>query len=245
VSHNCLCFESQHGCVELPTRSGKLATVEWLEKILPFLSGAPRWLQIVSLAVFVQVLAVTFLVAVYTLNSEHRKGQPRRVAAQVIRSDRSQEPRISTGSNVLFPEPALETFVPDTVGLEITATLEDIDGFPVSRVTLLNNTGKTQVVDKFVVDVRRYMPYASIPKTRVMETIAVVDVKLPLGKTRDTWQLARPVLIASGDAASFEFRFRCEYDGKPIEPSRVARYSIALRLETISGAHATLNDLEL
>jgi len=91
VSHNCLCFESQHGCVELPTRSGKLATVEWLEKILPFLSGAPRWLQIVSLAVFVQVLAVTFLVAVYTLNSEHRKGhrgasQPKLLGRTEVRS---------------------------------------------------------------------------------------------------------------------------------------------------------------
>ena len=65
------------------------------------------------------------------------------------------------------------------------------------------------------------------------------EVTLPFDTRRDRSQLrSRVVIAAKRRGAQNAFRFICEYQNKPIPPSKVAGYTIALSVRTTSGVSA-------
>lgn len=232
-----------------------------VEKLAPFLAYAPRWLQVFCLVVFFQILLATFLLATYGIRHVRSEQDARSVRARLIASETPRGPdrdlrevpnepgRTSSGDRPDFrPEPVNDGLrIPhdDTPGMLITATLQRRDELPAANVTIANNTGRTQVIHQFVVDVLKFLPALSIPRTRVLEKAAVIDVALPRGISHDTWQLDDPILLAAGDATTLVFRFRCGDDDKIVSPTAVGLYSLSIQLKTMEGAQARTPVLEL
>jgi len=115
-----------------------------------------------------------------------------------------------------------------------TSTTEE-KGFPVIKFTITNRSGSSQVINRLEYDIVEYMPYASIPQTRLLKPIVVWDIELPYGDGSFDYSPSYPVLLANDDAVSISLRFHCTYEGKSISPKQTAGYKIRVRFMSDQG----------
>lgn len=213
--------------------------MDTLIKILPFLARFPKWLQVFFFAVLFQILLLAFLSTVYAFRATIAQDQPTAVKAIVV-------PQTS-GAQGSFPQPVPSApAVPkkrpahvskDTLSpsLRVSSVLKEVGGFPVMDVVILNASTGPVVLTEFDVNILQYDPYLSIPESRVLAPIALVDVVLPFGTGNFTHKLDPSILIAANDAVTIAFRFHTEYQGKSIRPSETAAYAVRLVLRADTG----------
>jgi hypothetical protein len=190
--------------------------VDVLEKILPFLTSFPRWLQTFFFAVLVQVLLMVLLGTVYAFRSTVAKAQPVPLVAFPLNPEFTESPQ-------------------NGEGLSASLVVNDEGSYPTANVTILNSNDKSDVFVAFDLVVEEYVPVASIPETRVLKPLAMIDVNLPMGAGHQSYGLKQPVLVAPGDAAMLAFRFSCQYEGRPVSPREVAAYRLRIVLRSQSG----------
>jgi hypothetical protein len=111
------------------------------------------------------------------------------------------------------------------------AKVED-EPLPIWKFTLMNRSSSSQVLNHLDCNVVEYHPYLPIPKTRVLDSIAVWDIELPCGEGDFTCSPDDPVLVAADDAVTISLRFHCTYQGKWISPRQTAGYTIQVRFVT-------------
>lgn len=202
--------------------------MEILEKALPFLTQFPRWLQLFFFAVLLQALALLFLGTVYAFKAAATRAQPASIKAVAAEAQFQRRASQSPGTSAAVDP------VPSGLQASVMPRSSDTD-FPIRDVTVLNSSDKPHVLTAFDVVVVGYQPYASIPESRVLTPIALVDVQLPLGTGTFPHGLSRAILVAPNDAITMSFRFSVRYGRKPIPPRRVAGYTLRVVLRTQSG----------
>ena len=103
---------------------------------------------------------------------------------------------------------------------------------PIWKFTIMNRSNSSQVLNRVDCKVIEYHPFASIPKTRVLGSIAVWDVELPYGAGLVTHSPEDPVLVGADDGVTISLRFHCLYQGKWISPRETAAYTIQVQFVT-------------
>lgn len=111
--------------------------------------------------------------------------------------------------------------------------------FPIIKFTLANRSGFSQIINRLEYDIIEYMPYLSIPVTRLLLPVVVWNITLPYGEGSFSYSPDNPVLIADDDAVTISLRLHCSYDGRPISPKDTAGYKLRFRFISDQGLIAT------
>jgi hypothetical protein len=221
-----------------------------IEKILPFLAHFPRWLQIYFFAVLFQMLVLVFLGVLFSLRFTITSSQPTAVRAIAVGSEAPQSvsnapPHDGLGSDAPGApaktppkqHPGLRgaSAARTSPSLRVSSVLENSGDFPVLKVSVVNASAGPIVLTAFDMQVLDYRPYASIPESHVLASIALIDVVLPFGTGVFPYKLDPPIMLAANDVVMISYRFHAEYAGKIIPPSRTGKYTIRLVLRTDNG----------
>jgi hypothetical protein len=106
---------------------------------------------------------------------------------------------------------------------------------PIWNFTLINRSSSSQILNRVDCNVLEYHPYASIPQSRVLNSIVVWDIGLPYGEGSFSHTPTEPVLIAADDGTIISLRFHCIYQGKWISPKETAGYAMRIRFVSDQG----------
>lgn len=151
----------------------------------------------------------------------------------------------SSGTLRLYYEPRPEegpiipVVPPPSSPLKIVKMTEkEARPFPIWVCTLMNRSGRSQVIIYLHYDVIGYGDNRSIPQTRVLHPLAAWDVELPSHRGRFTYTPDDPILVANDDAATISIRFFHNRNGAKMSPKELG-YVLQLRFVTDEGFAAS------
>lgn len=114
-----------------------------------------------------------------------------------------------------------------------------IDDLPCKYFTILNSSKHSVVINKCAVEIFGYLPYLSIPESRVIEPIAIWDIILPHKSGYYEYEPTHPILIAQEDAITIGVRFSHKIGNKRANPNKIALYYYRVVFLTSDGQKAT------
>jgi hypothetical protein len=114
----------------------------------------------------------------------------------------------------------------------ISVTNDMVSGLPCKYFTLASYGIPRLIITECIVKITRFVPYASIPQTQEVPTLAIWDIVLPYKTGTFHYKPARPIQIGD-DAATIGVRLSSLYNDKKIDPdgSGVFQYTISFKTD--------------